>query len=378
MKLTAQIRLDTTLEQLPALVQTMQRANAACDAISAEAFEYKAFAPYKLHERVYQRIREEFGLSSQVVVRCLGKVADAYKLDTETQRTFAPLGAIAYDARILSWNFEKQTVSIWTLQGRLTIPFTCCGEHHTDLLCAQKGESDLIFRNGTAYLFATCDVPDAPMMSTKNALGVDLGIVNIATDSDGEVFSGAEIEQTRHWYSERRATLQSVGTKSSKRRLKKLSGKQRRFQKNTNHRIAKTLVAKAKGTKRAIALEELTGIRKQVTVRKSQRGRHSNWAFGHLRECIEYKAKCVGVPIILLDPRNSSRTCSVCGHCEKANRRSQAEFVCVSCQHTSLADVNAAINLKMWAAVKQPMVSNRGKRHYSRSGTSHPASAGGV
>ena len=378
MKLTAQIRLNTTPEQLSAVVQTMQRANAACDAISAEAFEHKVFAPYKLHERVYQRIREEFGLSAQVVVRCLGKVADAYKLDTETQRSFAPLGAIAYDARILSWNFEKHTVSIWTLAGRLTIPFTCCGEHHTDLLCAQKGESDLVFRNGTAYLYATCYVPDAPMMSAKDALGVDLGMVNIATDSDGEVFSGAEIEQTRSWYSERRATLQSVGTKSAKRRLKKLSGKQRRFQKNTNHRIAKTLVAKAKGTKRAIALEELTGIRKRVTVRKSQRGRHSNWAFGHLRACIEYKAQCSGVPVILLDPRNSSRTCSACGHSEKANRRSQAEFVCVSCQHTSLADVNAAINLKMWAAVKQPMVSDGGKRHYSRSGTSHPASAGGV
>ena len=378
MKLTAQIRLDTTPEQRDALSETLRRANAACDAISAEAFEYKVFAPYKLHERVYRRIREEFHLSSQVVVRCLGKVADAYKLDTETQRTFSPHGAIAYDARILSWNFFNHTVSIWTVVGRLTIPFTCCGEHHTNLLCAQKGECDLVVRNGTFYLYATCDVPDAKPIETKSALGVDLGIVNIATDSDGEVFSGAEIEQTRIWYANRRATLQSVGTKSAKRRLKKLSGKQLRFQKNTNHRIAKTLVAKAKGTKRAIALEELTGIRKRATVRKSQRGRHSNWAFGHLRQCIEYKAHCSGVPIILLDPRNSSRTCSACGHCEKANRRSQAEFVCVSCQHTSLADVNAAINLTMWAAVKQPMVSDGGKRHYSRSGTSHPTLAGGV
>ena len=378
MKLTAQIRLDATSSQRAALKETMRRANAACDAISAEAWTSKVFAPYKLHERIYRRICEEFGLSSQVVVRCLGKVADAYKLDTETMRTFAPFGAIAYDARILSWNFHEQTVSIWTLEGRLTIPFTCCGEHHADLLCAQKGECDLVFRNGTFYLCATCDIPDEQVMQTDTALGVDLGIVNIATDSDGEVFSGAEIEQTRAWYAKRRATLQSVGTKSAKRRLKKLSGRQRRFQKNTNHRIAKTLVAKAKGTKRAIALEDLKGIRKRVTVRKSQRGRHSNWAFGHLRQCIEYKAQCVGAPIILLDPRNSSRTCSACGHCDKANRRNQAEFVCVSCQHTSLADVNAAINLKMWAAVKQPMVSNRGTRYYSGSGTSHPTLAGGV
>lgn len=378
MKLTAQIRLDSTPEQRDALSETLRRANAACDAISAEAFENKVFAPYKLQQRLYHRIREEFGLSAQVVVRCLGKVADAYKLDTKTQRTFSPKGAIAYDARILSWNFHENTVSIWTLTGRLKIPFTCCGEHHTDLLCAQKGECDLVVRNGTFYLYATCDVPDAKPIEPQSALGVDLGIVNIATDSDGEIFSGAEIEQTRMWYTKRRATLQSVGTKSAKRRLKKLSGKQRRFQKNTNHRIAKTLVAKAKGTKRAIALEELTGIRKRVTVRKSQRGRHNNWAFGHLRQCIEYKAQCSGVPIILLDPRNSSRTCSACGHCEKANRRSQAEFVCVSCQHTSLADVNAAINLKMWAAVKQPMVSKTHIRHYAGSGTSHPSLAGGV
>jgi transposase len=52
--------------------------------------------------------------------------------------------------------------------------------------------------------------------------------------------------------------------------------------------------------------------------------------------------------------------------------------VCVSCQHTSLADVNAAINLKMWAAVKQPMVSKRAKHHSSDSGTSHPTLAGGI
>jgi putative transposase len=360
MKLTAQIRLDATPEQFLAIKETIVRVNAACDAISVEAWNTKVFAPYKLHKALYRSIRDTFGLSAQIVVRCLGKVADAYKLDTESNRTFSPLGAIAYDARILSWNFHQHTISIWTLQGRLTIPFTCCGEHHTDLLCAQKGESDLVVRNSIAYLYATCDVPDAPMVESTNALGVDLGIVNIATDSDGEIFSGQETEQTRQWYADRRATLQSVGTKSAKRRLRKLSGSQRRFQKNTNHRIAKTLVAKAKGIKQAIALEELTGIRKRVTVRKGQRARHSNWAFGHLRQCIEYKAQCSGVRVILLDPRNSSRTCSVCGYCEKANRRSQAEFVCVSCQHTSLADVNAAINLKMWAAVQTAYGLGRG------------------
>lgn len=118
-------------------------------------------------------------------------------------------------------------------------------------------------------------------MDAKGVLGVDLGIVNLAADSDGENFSGAEVQRNRRIFEHRRKNLQKKQTLSAKRKLKKLSGKQARFQKDINHRISKLLVQKAQDTCRAIALEDLSGIRK-TPVRRSQRSKQSNWSFYQL------------------------------------------------------------------------------------------------
>jgi len=119
---------------------------------------------------------------------------------------------------------------------------------------------------------------------------------------------------------------------------------------------AAQLIQKAKDTKRAVALEDLTHIRERTTVRKSGRARHSNWAFGQLRQFISYKARLSGVPVTLVDPRHTSQRCSACGHTERRNRKSQAEFCCVVCGHAAHADCNAAMNIS-WAAVIRPIVS---------------------
>jgi putative transposase len=205
-----------------------------------------------------------------------------------------------------------------------------------------------------------------------------LGIVQIATDSDGQTFSGAGIEANRQWYAKRRATLQSVGTKSAKRRLKKLSGKQKAFQRNSNHCISKSIVEKAKAISRAIAIESLKGISKNVRkdakrLRQTQRAKHSNWSFDQLKQFTAYKCQLYGVVLTTIDPRNTSRTCNQCGHCEKANRRSQAEFVCRSCFHSDSADVNAAKNIKVLGYIRLPIVSG-----VSLSGTSPRALAGSI
>ncbi len=189
-------------------------------------------------------------------------------------------------------------------------------------------------------------------------LGVDLGITNLATDSTGESFSGAQVKATRNRYHKRRQTLQRVGTRSAKRRLKKLSGKEYRFQKDVNHRISKALVQKAAYTRKALVLEDLTGIRERVTVRSVNRYERHSWAFYRLRMFISYKAAWAGIPVRFVDPRNTSRTCSQCGHCEKANRQSQASFLCKQCGNCSNADINAAINISR-VAVKRPMVATR-------------------
>jgi len=354
MKLTAQILLRPTQEQAAKLLETMEAANAACHAISEYAWGEQVFSKFKLQKALYYQIKEEFSLSAQVVIRCMAKVADAYKLDKKTERRFRKYGAIAYDVRILK--YYEDEVSIWTMEGRKRIRFQT-RPHHARLLKYQQGESDLVYRNGRFFLLATCEVPKEDEEAVDSMLGVDLGIKMLATDGDGAHFSGEVVEAKRLWYSQRRAVLQSVGTESAKRRLKKLSGRERRFRRDINHQISKRIVEKAKDTGRAIALEDLSGIRDRVTVRKSQRARHHSWSFFQLRSFIEYKAKRAGVPVILVDPRNTSRTCSVCGHCEKKNRKTQSEFVCQACGHSMNADYNAALNIGAKGAFNLPMVS---------------------
>ena len=71
--------------------------------------------------------------------------------------------------------------------------------------------------------------------------------------------------------------------------------------------------------------------------------------FHQLRGFIAYKAQDAGIPVVLVDPRHTSRTCSACGHCEKANRKSQAEFECRRCGFSANADWNAALNIRAQA-----------------------------
>lgn len=353
MKLTAQIKLLPTALQADLLLRTMETANAACNAISSYAWRHRAFRQYDLHHALYHDLRQQFSLSAQMVVRCLGKVADAYKLDRDRKRTFRERGGIAYDSRLLT--YRQAEVSIWALGGRQRMPYAI-GEHHARLMQYQQGESDLVYRRGEFYLFATCEVPEEDEEAVDGVLGVDFGIVQIATDSDGESFAGAVIDRKRERYATHRAGLQSTGTRSAKRRLKKVSGRQRRFQRDVNHTISKRLVQKAKDTGRAIVLEDLSGIRERITVSKAQRSRHHNWAFYDLRAKITYKARLRSVPVVVVDPAYTSRTCYTCGHCDKTNRKSQAEFVCQACGHRDNADRNAALNIAARAEVNRPIV----------------------
>src|SRR5215211_9476840 len=99
MRLTAPIRLLPTPEQAAALKRTLEAANGACDYISQVAWENKTFRQFPIHKLTYQSVRETFGLAAQLAVRCIANVADAYKLDRKTPRTFQPHGAVPFDDR---------------------------------------------------------------------------------------------------------------------------------------------------------------------------------------------------------------------------------------------------------------------------------------
>ena len=356
MKLVAQVKLQPTAQQGDGLKRTMEAANCAANFLSTLAWDTKQFRQYDLHHSAYYAIREQFGLSAQAAVRVVAKVANAYKIDKKVRRTFRLLGSVAFDDRILRIVPDKKTVSIWTLDGRQQMTFVC-GERQATMLQGQRGESDLIYRGGEFYLLATCDVDEASVSDVDGFLGVDLGIANIAVDSDGTVHQGKTVKNVRYRHRRLRTKLQRKGTKSTRRRLEQLAGKEQKFATWTNHNISKSIVAKAKDTDRGIALEDLGGIRDRVTVRKPQRAALHSWSFCQLRSFIEYKAKLAGVPVVAVDPRNTSRTCPSCDHIDKANRKTQASFLCVSCGHAGLADHIAAVNISGRAAVNPPNVS---------------------
>lgn len=357
MRLIAQIKLLVTPQQAEALKQTLETANAACNYISERAWETKTFRQYDLHKLVYHEARQVFPLSAQMVVRQIAKVADAYKLDRQTKRTFKPYGSIAYDGRILSWRtHQEQTVSIWSTAGRLRVPFVG-GKRQLELLEKRGGEADLVYRGGAFYLHQVCEVEEPEEVAVEGWLGVDLGITNLAATSDGETFCGGGVERRRVWYERRRAVLQSVGTKSAKRRLRRLAGRLARFQRDVNHCISKALVGIAERTSRGIGLEDLRGIRERTRVRRKQRARHHNWAFYQLRTFVAYKACLAGVPVQLVDPSYTSQTCPLCGHCARWNRRTRDWFACSACGFAGPADHVAAMNIADRAVVTQPMVS---------------------
>jgi putative transposase len=340
MKTTLQIKLLPSADQHAALLDTMHAFNAACTSIAEYAFEHRCASKFALQKQLYQEIRQRFGLSAQLAIRAIAKTVEAYKRDKNTQVAFRPDGAVVYDERIMSFK-GLDAVSLTVLHGRVLLPMQM-GDYQRTQWSRAKGQADLVLVKGTFYLLVTLDTPEAPPMVPERFLGVDLGIATIVADSDGNSYTGELIEVVRQRCMTHRETFQARGTKSAKRRLKAMAGQQSRFQRWVNHGIAKQLVQLAKDTKAALVLEDLTHIRDRITVRKRQRNKQSNWSFGQLRAFIAYKAQRAGVPLMLIDPRNTSRECSRCGHIDRRNRRSQAEFLCIRCGFACHADTNAA------------------------------------
>lgn len=357
MKLTAKVKLQTTQEQKNSLLRTLEISNEACNYISSIAWETRTFGKFPLQKLVYSDVRKSFSLSAQLAIRCIAKVANAYRNDKKIKRVFKSNGSIAFDSRILLFRMDKCTVSIWTVDGRLKhVPFSV-STNAKALLLGSRGESDLLLVKGEFYLATSCEFDEPAVSSAEDILGVDMGIVNVAVDSDKQIFSGKAINNVRFRHRRLRTKLQKLGSKSSRRKLRRLSGKERRFTKDANHQISKAIVKKAKDTGRAIAIEELGGIRDGKQFRKPQRVQLHSWSFFQLRTYIEYKAKLVGVYVYHVDPRNTSRTCPCCSHIDKANRKTQAVFLCVDCGFSGLADHVAAMNIRSRALLSVPNVS---------------------
>jgi putative transposase len=196
-------------------------------------------------------------------------------------------------------------VSLWAIGGRIIVPIVF-GEYQAERLGRRKGQVDLVYRDGRFFLYVTIDAPEDAPIEVHDFLGVDFGQINLATDSDGKTYTGAQTEKIRRRHDLNRRRAQKKGTKGARKRLKRLAKRESRFRRHENHRISKAIVSKAKDTGRGITVEDLTGIRDRTTVRAKDRARHSGWAFRQLRSFVEYKAKLAGVPVEPVDPRNTS------------------------------------------------------------------------
>ena len=372
---TLQIKLLPDEEQKQALVDTFVAFNEACDFASKIAFEKKLYNKVFLQRIVYRDIREKFNLAAQLAVRVIAKVVETYKADRTTFHVFRDFGSIVYDPRILSFKGIDQ-ISVSTVHGRIRIPITI-GKYRKIPFERIRGQCDLVRKNKLFYLMVAVETPEEAIIKPENIMGVDMGIVNIAVDSTGKYYSGDQINEVREHNADLRSRLQSVGSKSAKRHLKKLSGRESRFARDTNHVISKEIVQKAKGTSSAIAIEDLDGIRMRTTVRKGKRYIHNSWAFHQIRLFVEYKAREAGIPVIVIDPHNTSRECPICHTIDRKNRPERSLFRCISCGFEGEADFIASLNIRNRAAVNQPIAAGAIFDHIDPPAASQRASAVG-
>lgn len=337
---------------------------------------------YDLRRSAYQRIKAEHGLGAQAAQHVIKKVADAYRALAAnlTAGRYGKSGskrrarlesrpvqfrwdaAQPYDARMLSWQHDARTVSIWTTAGRLKdVVFTGSSQQLEAVATLAVGECDLVHRNGLWFLRAAVEHAEADVYVPDGFVGVDMGIINIAYTSDGVRHAGGCLNGYRRRQQRIRSRLQSRNTQSVKRLLRKRRKREARHAANINHTIAKRIVAEAARTGRGIAVEDLTGIRDRVRLRKPQRVTLNSWSFGQLGDFLAYKARRAGVPFIQVDPRYTSQICNGCQYLDKRNRLDQETFVCRSCGVVAHADHNAALNIARrgvegWAAVNLPNV----------------------
>ena len=382
MKLVVQVKLLPTPEQASALEATLRACNTAASDVAAVARETGTYRNYDLRKHVYAGIRADYALGAQAAQHVIKKVSDAYatlkanlragnygKPGSKRRRNVEanPVGfrwnaAQPYDARMLSWQADARTVSIWSTHGRLKgVAYTGSADQLKAIATSKIGESDLIFRDGMWFLYATVEVPEPELIDPSGFLGMDMGIANIAYDSDGTGYAGDRLNGYRRRQLRLRNRLQEKGTKSARRLLARRNKKEARHAANVNHRIAKTIVTEAVRTGRGIAVENLTGIRARDRLRKPQRVTLSSWSFHQLGGFLAYKARRAGVPLVQVDPRYTSQTCHGCGHRDKRNRPDQETFHCRSCGVVAHADHNAALNIAQrgvegWAAVNPPHV----------------------
>jgi len=315
----------------------------------------------KLHAGCYYAIREQFDLPSDYARMALrqaqgmihsywGAVKSKHikKVSWPSLNDNAPLG-LGIHAYRLFHNSDRWALRVSTgKRGTYVWLPLCVPQKYQDTMSLAYGDAQLYERDGKWYAKLPLRLStDTPLVSDDaQFFGVDLGIAKAATlVGPGVVkfWSGKALQDRRRRFQTYRSRMQRKGRLDKVRASK---GKERRWQRDVNHQISHELVNIVAGTPGGvIVLEKLDGIRSRTRGSKRFNRMMGNWAFRQLDDMIVYKAKRAGIPVVWVDPRNTSKMCSRCGHATRANRPDQAHFRCVSCGFQVNSDYNAARNI---------------------------------
>ena len=338
---TVKCRLEVDKETEPILQESIERFADCCNDVLSVSKEHKTTNKVKLQHLCYHQLKAKYELPANLVIRAIARVAESAK-GKKPPKQYKPT-SIAYDQRTFCFIEPKEEISISTHAGRLHIKLRL-GNFQRGLLAGQKPTSATLSykRNKKAFYINIVLEKEVVVPSGNNPVGIDRGLYNIATTTKGQTFSGRKIMHTRKHYANLRKRLQAKGTKSAKRRLKHLSGRERRWMTDTNHCISKAIVNNCQ-LNDILVMEDLKYIRDRVKTQKKQKLFIHSWSFYQLQNFIEYKAIEVGIPVIYIDPHYTSQNCSRCG---QKGIRDKHSFVCPSCNHKNNADFNASYNIQ--------------------------------
>ena len=335
--LTLVVKLQVDINQQQLLVDTANAFASACNWINQNV-NPNLTNRNSIQAVCYKDVKDQFGLTANHVVRACARVAANRLTAKQKGKKVKYIKPTSFDCDARTFRFIESnwTVSISTTGKRLTAPIRA-SNYHRGKLKGQKPTSAQVclHRDGDWYVHIQLKSEAPKTQDTSNVIGVDFGRRDIAVTSTGKSWSGKEIQKTRDKYSRVRASLQkkaSQGTRSARRRarqiLKRLSGRERRYQAWLNHNISKAIIAEAKETQSFVSIEDLTGIRERTNQKprnKTERRRSNSWAFYQLRIFFEYKSIKEGVEVLAINPAYTSQTCHCCLH---IGLRSNKSFKC--------------------------------------------------
>lgn len=358
--LSVKCKLIVPVEFQPKIDETLQGFADACNQILAVAKRDNCWNTTKLHHKVYKPAREATGLKANHVCQAIRRVIGNAKAVKQIHK-FRPT-SMSLDVRTFRYVEQTQMVGVTLKCGRVDFKLSI-GGYQMALLRGQNLTSATLCKSkkGDYYINFVVEIDTPPTGKTPKVIGVDLGRRDIATTSTGKSWSGEQIQSIRDRFNRVRANVQRKRTRNSRRLLRRLCGRERRFQEWLNRNISKQLVQEAKQSEAALAFEDLTGIRESLNEKprsKTERRKTNNWAFYQLRLFVNYKAAIAGVSVVFVPPAYTSQTCSRCHHvhAEKGKSyRNGKKFKCGHCgfEHDSealaslraSADINAACNI---------------------------------